>query len=134
VTRVQRPEGEFVQSPRPGDVLAVAPGDTTLSVRFFAWDPDPVARGFNTVEFRYKFDLHPLPGGGSRQETFYPLFDWQPSPDGRWFGEVELQNGQAFIPGEYIISVQVQETLDPTITFVGKRIKTRSVRFTIVER
>lgn len=133
---------EYTQSPLPGEVITVTPGQTELPIRFAARDPDGV-RGVSDLEFRYKFDRYPVPNSsGTAQEAQFG--DWVRGSRGDQSvlaaaGDltapylVRLADPRHwFVPGEYTLRIQTEEFRgsDPTL---GKRIAARVVRFTIVE-
>jgi hypothetical protein len=127
----------FAQSPQPGQVVQVEPGQLTIPVLFRAIDPDPRVASRNLVEYRYKFDSYTLPGVGTYRETFYqPAAGGIPgdSRTGVWSDEIVLQEpDRPFQTGTYRLSVIVQESR-PNQPELGQRPVRRTIDFTIEER
>lgn len=134
---------EYTQTPLPGEVITVTPGQTELPIRFAAHDPDGT-RGVSDLEFRWKFDRYPVPNSnGTAQEAQFG--DWvrgaragdvsilAPAGDVTAPFIVRLADPRHwFVPGEYTLRVQTEEFRSGD-SALGKRISTRVVRFTIVE-
>ena len=135
---------EYTQTPLPGEVITVTPGQTELPIRFAALDPDGT-RGTSDLEFRWKFDRYPVAGGsGTAQEAQFG--DWvrgsrgssgsvlAPATDVTAPFLVRLADPRHwFVPGEYTLRIQTEEFRTSESQVLGKRISTRVVRFTIVE-
>jgi len=135
VTRGGPSGDDFVQSPLPGGVIQVAPGDSTLIVDFGAEDEDRASSRLQRLEWRYKFDNYPAAAGGTGAETFFS--GWV---RGSNFGRFEtisrdpipltLQSVGDFVPGDYTISMQVREARDSGDA-LGVRVSTRKVPFRV---
>lgn len=139
IERWQRPQaGEAYPVPTRAQGYT---GPDTLRVAFAAIDPDFVPVQLY-LEFKFKFDEYPLPGGATGQEVLFS--DWRAGLradeiDGQqvaqWVGSgaaVSLRSGQDFLPGNYALRIVARERWNPSGTDAsryGAREKEYVVRF-----
>lgn len=124
---------EFVQQPAENGVVRIPRGTTSIPVSILAVDPDPL-RGFNRMEYRYKFDAFvdsTLTVRGGPPPPPWSSASRGDNTNGIWTGTVALHTGAAFYPGSHVLWIEGREFLPSSLEATGTRPVVHRIHFRI---